>query len=96
MSNRCNLRLDRSFTGEYTTFEDFIQVGRITGNIVNSMPWSFNYKGIPVSHENDTRYLLCVNNKVLNFTDNDILILEDTGHIRVVSKYIFESLYGIL
>lgn len=28
------------------------------GNVVNGMPWSFEYKGVPITHENDRCYII--------------------------------------
>jgi hypothetical protein len=36
-----------------------VQHGRDSGaNIVGGMPWSFNYNGHPVTHENNQKYLI--------------------------------------
>lgn len=58
------------------TFDDFVQYGRENGaNIVNGMPWSFKYKGLPISHENDNRYLIPADNGAsFNFTRDDVLV----------------------
>lgn len=41
------------------TFDGLVEHGRANGaNIVNGMPWSFDYLGMPVSHENDDCYLV--------------------------------------
>lgn len=45
--------------GKTYTFEQFVEYGRYHGaNIVNGMPWSFQFHGFPVSHENDEHYLI--------------------------------------
>lgn len=71
---------------ETINFEDFIQYGRDNGaNIVNGMPWSFQYKGRAVSHENDERYLISVPNSAvsLNFTPGDLLVAHADGSLSV-------------
>ena len=41
------------------TFDEFVEYGKTHGgNIVNGMPWSFEYNGHPVTHGNDTCYLI--------------------------------------
>jgi hypothetical protein len=41
------------------SFSDFVEYGRNNGaNIVNGMPWSFEFEGYPVTHENDSCYLI--------------------------------------
>lgn len=73
---------------ETINFQDFVQYGRDNGaNIVNGMPWSFTYKGYPVSHENDERYLISVPNSPLNlnFTPGDLLVTNADGSLSVTS-----------
>ena len=42
------------------TFDEFVEYGRLNGgNIVNGMPWSFEFNGYSVSHENDDMYIIC-------------------------------------
>lgn len=42
------------------TFDALVEYGKTHGaNIVNGMPWSFEYEGIPITHENDQCYLIC-------------------------------------
>lgn len=49
---------------EAITFDELVQHGRDNGaNIVNGMPWSFQWQNMPVSHENDNCYI--INNTVL-------------------------------
>ena len=39
---------------EAITFAEFVQYGKDNGgNVVNGMPWSFEYKGHGITHEND-------------------------------------------
>lgn len=52
-------RKKQSESIEAITFKELIDYGRENGaNIVNGMPWSFEYKGRPVSHETDSCYLI--------------------------------------
>lgn len=44
--------------GEYD-FDKFVAYGIAAGaNVVNGMPWSFKFGGIPVTHENDDLYIV--------------------------------------
>lgn len=64
------------------TFQDFVQYGREHGaNIVNGMPWSFKYKGFPVSHENDQCYLITTPKETLRFEPDDILYFDVNGDL---------------
>jgi hypothetical protein len=60
---------------EAITFDELIEHGRNNGaNIVNGMPWSINYNGHFISHENDERYLITTLEGVMDFTPDDMLI----------------------
>jgi hypothetical protein len=44
------------------TFDEFVEYGKAhTDNIVNGMPWSFEFYGCAVTHENDDLYLISRN-----------------------------------
>lgn len=67
---------------EAITFEKFVEYGKNNGgNIVNGMPWSFNYKGHAVTHENNERYLIATLEGSMDFTPNDVLITGVNGEI---------------
>lgn len=69
------------------TFDDFIEYGKQNnGNIVNGMPWAFNYNGHPITHENDECYLIPTSNGVMRFTPNDVLVTKSNGDIYPCSK----------
>lgn len=79
---------------EAITFEEFVEYGKNNGgNIVNGMPWSFNYNGHPITHENDERYLIPTIEGHLNFTPQDMLITGVNGEIYPCKKDIFEKTY---
>ena len=41
------------------TFDEFVQYGLAKGaKPVNGMPWTFQFDGMPVTHENDNCYLI--------------------------------------
>jgi len=73
---------------ECITFNELVEHGKLNCglNIVNGMPWSFNYKGHPITHENDKCYLIPVNGVGYEkFTPNDILITDNSGQLHVLS-----------
>lgn len=64
------------------TFDELVQYGIAqckaegrSGNIVNGMPWSFSYRGIPVTHENDGCYLVCTPFATMPMTPDHILVV---------------------
>lgn len=67
---------------EAITFEELVQYGRDNGaNIVNDMPWSFNYKGYPVTHENDSVYLVLTPSGTIRLNDDEVLITGNSGFV---------------
>lgn len=79
---------------EAITFEEFIEYGKNNGgNIVNGMPWSFNYNGHPVTHENDQCYIIPTLEGNHYFTPQDMLITGVQGEIYPCKKDIFEATY---
>lgn len=65
-------------TVEVVSFDQFVEYGKQNGgNIVNGMPWSFEYRGMPVTHENDNCYLVANQ----HFTKDDVLIIDNIGNV---------------
>ena len=81
---------------EAITFGDFVQYGiEHTKNLVNGEPWSFDYKGFPITHETDECYLVPSKKTkygICDFTPDDVLVLEN-GELVVYKKDEFESFY---
>lgn len=76
------------------TFDEFVEYGKShTTNIVNGMPWSFEYEGHPITHENDERYLIPTLEGTHSFTPQDMLITGVKGEIYPCKKDIFEQTY---
>ena len=76
------------------TFDEFIEYGKTHGgNIVNGMPWSFEYNGHPVTHGNDTCYLIPTLEGDFQLTPDDMLITGVNGEIYPCKKDIFEKIY---
>uniref|UniRef100_A0AB74UMH4 Uncharacterized protein n=1 Tax=Caulobacter phage BL57 TaxID=3348355 RepID=A0AB74UMH4_9VIRU len=79
---------------EAITFEDLVQHGIEAGaNIVNGMPWSFQYKGQPITHENDDTYLIPTLEGTMFFRRGDMLITGVKGEIYPCERAIFEATY---
>ena len=82
---------------EAITFEEFIEYGKNNGgNIVNGMPWSFNYNGHPVTNDNDVCYLIPTLEGTHNFTPKDMLITGVDREIYPCKIDIFKRTYEIL
>lgn len=76
---------------EAITFDELVEYGRNNGaNIVNEMPWSFEYMGLPVTHENDECYLI----GSLDFTPNDVLLAEGEGEFYIQKLDEFNEMYA--
>ena len=79
---------------EAITFAELVEYGLAnTDNIVNGMPWSFNYKGHPISHENDRCYVIPTMEGTMHFTPDDMLITGVKGEIYPCKRDIFEATY---
>lgn len=67
---------------EAITFDDLVEYGRASGaNIVNGMPWSFQYSGKPITHENDDRYLVSTELGMFQFNRGQVLIIGSNGYL---------------
>lgn len=64
-------------------------------NIINGKPWSFTYKGHPISHEADDCYIVpsLENPNGHHMTPDDVLITGTHGEIYPCKKHIFEANY---
>jgi hypothetical protein len=79
---------------ETITFDDFVKYGKDhTDNVVNGKPWSFDFKGHQITHENDECYLIPTLEGFHNFTPKDILIIGIKGEIYPCKLDIFEKTY---
>jgi len=79
---------------EAITFNEFVEFGlKNTDNIVNGMPWSFEYKGYSITHENDECYIIPTLEGDYNFTPNDMLITGIKGEIYPCKIDIFNDIY---
>ena len=75
---------------EAITFADFVEYAK---NNSNPPYWSFDYKGFPITHENDECYLIPTLEGVYRFTPNDMLITGINGEVYPCKLDIFEKTY---
>ncbi len=71
---------------EILSFDEFVEHGKKEvgeAKLVNGMPWSFWYKGRPVTHENDNTYLISQDNTTLFFRRGDALVYTAEGNLEV-------------
>lgn len=61
--------------------------------IHNGMPWSFNYQGQPITHENDNCYLIPTLEGTMKFLRGEMLITGVKGEIYPCKLDIFEKTY---
>ncbi len=80
---------------EAITFDEFVEHGKANcgANIVDGIPWSFDYKGCPITHENDKCYIIPTLEGNHYFTPDDMLIKGIKGEIYPCKKDIFEATY---
>lgn len=85
-------------TIEAITFEELVQHGlfECTGHpdrVVNGMPWSFHYKGHPITHEHDDCYCIPTLEGMMHFKRGDMLITGVKGEIYPCRADIFAATY---
>ncbi len=79
------------------TFDEFVEYGKTHGaNIVDGIPWSFEYKGCAVTHCEDGSYLITTpENGDFTLTPNDMLITCSDGVVYPcetnLSKQLFKN-----
>lgn len=79
---------------EAITFNELVEHGKSQGvPLANGVPWSFNYGGHPVTHENDECYLIPTLEGTMKFTPGDMLITGVNGEIYPCKRDIFEKTY---
>lgn len=78
------------------TFDELVEHGRLTARaktLVRNMPWSFEYGGHAVTHENDDCYLIPTLEGTMRFTRDDMLITGVQGEIYPCKADIFAATY---
>ncbi len=81
---------------EAITFDELIAHGIAEGADcpgTEGMPWSFNYKGQPITHENDDCYLIPTLEGSMKFSRGDMLICGVNGEIYPCKGDIFAKTY---
>lgn len=80
---------------EAITFDELVNHGLENGaNVNNGMPWSWNYNGHPITHENDQCYLIPTLEGTCNMTPDDMLITGVKGEIYPCNIEIFEKQFS--
>ena len=76
---------------EAITFDEMVQYAKDIGTpLVDGMPWAFEYKGHPISHETNTRYLIPTLEGTHDMTPDDMLITGVKGEIYPCKRDIFD------
>ena len=81
---------------EAITFNEFVEYGKTKvkpEHLNNGMPWSFDYGGHSVTHENDECYLIPTLEGTHNMTPKDMLITGIKGEIYPCKIDIFNQTY---
>ena len=79
---------------EAITFDELVEHGReVSDNLVNGMPWSFGYRGHPLTHENDDCYLIPTLEGTMRMERGDMLITGVKGEIYPCKGEIFAATY---
>lgn len=80
---------------EAITFDELVEYGRVHcgPNIHNGMPWSFEYRGYPITHENDQCYLIPTLEGTMRMERGDMLITGVKGEIYPCKSDIFVATY---
>jgi hypothetical protein len=87
----------KSVVIEAITFNEFVEYGKnISDNIVGGLPWSFNYNGHYITHENDECYLFDTLEGTERMTPKDMLITGIEGEIYPIKLDIFKKTYDIV
>lgn len=79
---------------EAITFDELVQHGLQNGaNVVGGIPWSFQYQGHPITHENDDCYLIPTLEGTMKMGRDDMLITGVKGEIYPCKLEIFAATY---
>lgn len=82
---------------EAITFDELVKLGIANGgNVVDGLPWSFKYKGYPLTHDCQTgedRYIIPTMEGDMSMTRSDMLITGVQGEIYPCKIDIFNKTY---
>lgn len=87
----------RPVTVRAITFEQLVEHGKRVGSPTygpTGMPWSFQYEGQPITHENDDCYLVPTLEGTMKFQRGDMLITGVKGEIYPCKADIFAATYS--
>lgn len=81
-------------TIEAITFEELVAHGIAQGvTLHDGLPWSFDYRGQPITHENDDCYLIPTLEGTMKMGRTDMLITGVKGEIYPCKADIFAATY---
>lgn len=82
-------------TVEAVGFEELVQIGLDTpgANIVNGVPWSFQFQGWHFTHETDDLYLFNIAGETAKFRRGDYLATDVTGALWLMSAETINNHY---
>lgn len=79
---------------EAITFEELVAHGLTQASpVAHGMPWSFDYKGHPITHENDDCYLIPTLEGTMRFNRGEMLVTGVKGEIYPCKADIFAATY---
>ena len=83
---------------EFITFDEFIEYGKQHSDnfAENGMPYTFDYKECPITHNTDECYIIPTLEGNHYFTPKDVLITGIKGEIYHCKIDIFEKTYEVI
>jgi len=80
---------------EAITFTELVQHGKLQNKdlAIHELPWSFDYKGYPITHERDDCYIIPTLEGSVFFTPSDMLLTGIEGEIYPCKIDIFNKTY---
>ena len=80
---------------EAITFDELVAHGRTQTGDTNGMPWSFDYAGHLITHENDDCYLIPTDEGSMAFKRGDMLIIGTEGEVYPCKPDAFAATYDV-
>lgn len=82
---------------EAITFDELVAHGTASGApLVRGMPWSFTYKGCPITHETDECYLVNGPAGTRKFYRGNMLVTQSDGLPVPVDAALFAATYELV
>lgn len=79
------------------SFDELVEYGITHGaNIVNNMPWSFEYCGLTVTHERNDCYILSDGWTTTYFIRENLLVVDESGDVFIIDKNTLEKEYELV